>query len=108
MTLSDLLPWLGLLALTWFWFDSMRAKEAAVAAARRACEAESRQLLDETVALRKLWPARDDEGVLRLKRVYEFEYSEYGNDRHGGLIVMLHQHVVAVQFDARANIRSLH
>ena len=47
------------------------------------------QLLDETVQFAKLRLARDDEGRLRLRRSYTFEFSDTGDNRRHGAIVML-------------------
>lgn len=80
---------LVLVALAWLWFDSMRARERAVVAGRLACERESLQLLDETVECVSLKPARGGDGHVRLKRVYRFEFSDTGNNRRTGNVVML-------------------
>src|SRR5262252_7539733 len=40
---------LALAALAWLWYDSMRARERAVAAGQNACARERLQFLDETV-----------------------------------------------------------
>jgi len=72
-----------------FWIDSLRARERAVAAGRAACERYGVQLLDETVAITQLRLARDDDGRLRLRRTYAFEFSDTGNNRRHGAIVML-------------------
>jgi hypothetical protein len=73
---------LGLLA--WFWMAALQARETALVAARRACEAEGVQLLDETVAAVRLRPERDGDGRLAVRRDYVFEYSQDGADRHQG------------------------
>jgi len=72
-----------------FWIDSLRAREHALAAGRRACERYGVQLLDETVQFARLRLARDEEGRLRLKRTYTFEFSDTGNNRRHGAIIML-------------------
>ncbi len=73
----------------YFWVDSLRARERALAAGRSACERYGVQLLDETVQFAKLRLARDEEGRLRLRRSYTFEFSDTGNNRRHGAIVML-------------------
>jgi hypothetical protein len=78
-----------LLAAVYLWVDSLRAREHAVAAGRAACKRYDVQLLDETVAFSRLRLARDDEGRLRLRRTYTFEFSDTGNNRRHGAIVML-------------------
>jgi hypothetical protein len=71
------------------WIDSLRAREHAVAAGRAACARYGVQLLDETVSFTRLRLARDEAGRLRLRRTYVFEFSETGDNRRHGAIVML-------------------
>lgn len=78
-----------IVAVALFWVDSLRARERALAAGRRACERYGLQLLDETVQFARLRLARDDEGRLRLHRSYTFEFSDTGDNRRHGAIVML-------------------
>ncbi len=92
----ELLTLLIFIAGAWFWTDSMRAREAALDAGRRACTAEGVQLLDWTVMLRQTRLGRDDEGRLRVKRVYEFEFSDTGNNRIKGSITLLGQELLAL------------
>ena len=72
-----------------FWIDSLRARERAVAAGRRACERNGLQLLDETVSGASTRLARNDEGQLRIRRVFVFEFSDTGNNRRRGSITLL-------------------
>jgi len=60
-----------------------------VAAGRAACARYGVQLLDETVAFTRLRLARDAQGRLRLRRTYAFEFSETGDNRRHGAIVIL-------------------
>ena len=71
------------------WADSLRARERAVQAGRSACERYELQFLDETVSFARLRLARDDEGQLKIARTYTFEFSDTGNNRRHGAIVML-------------------
>jgi len=71
------------------WADSLRARERAVKAGRSACERYDLQFLDDTVAFARLRLARDDEGQLKIARTYTFEFSDTGNNRRHGAIVML-------------------
>ena len=81
-------------ALAWLWWDSMQAREAAVAAARAACVAEGLQFLDDTVGIAHIKPARNAAGRLLLQRAYEFEFSDTGDNRIRGSIVMLGRRVL--------------
>jgi hypothetical protein len=85
----DLTALLALAALGWLWYDSMRARERAVAAGSDACRRDALQFLDETVECVSLRPARDEAGRLVLRRVYRFEFSDNGDNRRAGSIVML-------------------
>jgi len=73
------------------WVDSLRARERAIQAGRTACERYALQFLDETVSFARMRLARDEEGRLRIVRIYTFEFSETGNNRRNGAIVMLGQ-----------------
>jgi hypothetical protein len=73
----------------WFWYDSMRARERAVALGRNACEREGLQFLDETVLCTRTRPARAADGRVRLRRVYRFEFSDDGVNRRAGELVLL-------------------
>jgi hypothetical protein len=75
--------------LGWFWFDTLSAREVALRHGRRVCQEEGLQLLDETVAVSSLRLARDEAGQLRVKRVYDFEYSDTGNNRRKGQLELL-------------------
>ncbi len=72
-----------------FWMDSLRARERALEAGRSACARYGVQLLDETVQFAHLRLARDDGGRMRLRRTYRFEFSDTGDNRRHGAIVML-------------------
>ena len=79
----------AIVVLAWWWHDSMRARERALAVARAACQRDGLQLLDETVECVKIWHARDEEGRLALRRTYRFEFSDTGDNRRAGSIVIL-------------------
>jgi hypothetical protein len=76
---------LGLL----LWIDSLRARERAVEAGRAACRRYDLQFLDDTVSFTRLRLARGEDGMLRLARTYTFEFSDTGNNRRHGAIVMV-------------------
>jgi hypothetical protein len=106
----EILGILALAGLAWLWFDSLKAREAAIVAARAACAAEGLLLLDATVSISALRLARDDEGHLRLQRAYEFEYSDTGNNRLKGSVVTLGHQVIVVNVGMRLppEVRTLH
>ena len=80
--------------LAWLWLDSLKAREAAIRAAGEVCAAEGLMLLDYTVAISGLKPVRDEGGRLTLQRAYDFEYSDTGNNRLKGSLVLLGHRLV--------------
>ncbi|NIO43729.1 MAG: DUF3301 domain-containing protein [Burkholderiales bacterium] len=96
----------------WLWVDSMRAREAALDAGRRACEAVSVQFLDWTVAVDSIRIARASDGRIRLRRVFDFEFSDTGNNRLKGSIILLGTSVLSVHLSpgerSRPQIAHLH
>ncbi|MEI7429602.1 MAG: DUF3301 domain-containing protein [Betaproteobacteria bacterium] len=98
----DLFDFLGLLFLAlvgWLWYDSLNVREAAVVAAKAACHSENLLLLDDTVAILKISLERDSEGVMCLRRVYGFEFSDTGNDRSSGSLVLLGNCVLVINLN---------
>ncbi|QEE23849.1 DUF3301 domain-containing protein [Rhodanobacter glycinis] len=89
--LFELLPLLILLAIVGLWLKLSRAREMAVAEARRQCERHGLQLLDETVGLSGV-RVRPVHGQRRLERCYSFEVSIDGNDREPGRLWMVGSH----------------
>jgi hypothetical protein len=71
------------------WADSLRARERAVRAGRDACARYGLQFLDDTVSFTRLRLGRDSDGRVKIARTYTFEFSDTGNNRRDGAIVML-------------------
>jgi hypothetical protein len=71
------------------WLDSLRARERAIRAGRAACERHALQFLDDTVSFTRIRLGRDEDGQLKIARTYTFEFSDTGNNRRNGAIVML-------------------
>jgi hypothetical protein len=75
---------LALILLIWFWADSLRARERALRACAATCRGIGAQLLDQTVALRRLGLTRDPDGHAVWRRSYRFDYTLDGVTRlHG-------------------------
>lgn len=90
-----------LVALAWLWVDSLKAREKAIAATKAACDSEDLLLLDDTVAIKRLSLGRNTEGRVNLRRVYDFEYSDTGNDRSAGSVVLLGERVLVINLNLR-------
>jgi hypothetical protein len=84
----------------WLLWASLKAREAAVDASRAACRAESFLFLDDTVAIESVWAVRDEEGQLKVRRIYGFEYSDNGNNRRRGSVTVIGSRVVALHLAA--------
>jgi hypothetical protein len=102
MPMSEILGLLALVGGGWFVWDSLRAREAANAAMRGACKTEGLLFLDDTVALESVWPMRNGEGHVRLRRVYGFEYSDTGHTRYKGSIIMVADTVSVLNIGRRS------
>ncbi|MEE9302837.1 MAG: DUF3301 domain-containing protein [Thiotrichaceae bacterium] len=96
---SILIVLLILAALIYFWLDSMKSREKAIAAAHRACREIDVQLLDQTVSLQSIKPTRNRQGRLSFQRIYQFEFSIEGVERRQGRAIMLGQWLQQVQLD---------
>ena len=86
-------------ALGWFWFDSLRALEIARSMGKHVCRDENLQFLDDTVANIGLALARDKTGRRVLRRTYRFLFSETGNTRLEGRLVLLGDKVESVTME---------
>jgi hypothetical protein len=74
--------------LVWFWADSLRVREQALRVCAKACKQINAQLLDETVALRRLGVSRNQNGHAVWRRTYRFEYTFDGSQRQRGSVIM--------------------
>ena len=99
MDVTSLLLLLLLAALGWFWFDSMSSLEIARNAGRQVCRDASVQFLDDTVAGIGLALVRNDSGHRVLRRTYRFEFSETGDSRLEGRVILLGRRVESVTME---------
>ena len=99
MDIASLLLLLLLSALGWFWFNSLRALEIARDTGKRVCSNANVQFLDDTVANIGLALVRDKSGRRVLRRTYRFEFSETGNTRLEGHLVLLGDKVESVTME---------
>ena len=99
MDIVSLLSLLLLAALGWFWFDSMRALEIARNMGKHACRDAHVQFLDDTVANIAMTLARDKSGRRMLHRTYRFEFSETGNTRLEGRLILLGDKIESITME---------
>ena len=90
---------IGIVLLVLFVLDSLRARERAVRAGRETCKRYELQFLDDTVSFARLRLGRDEAGQLKIARTYTFEFSDTGNNRRHGAIVMLGGELADLQLE---------
>jgi len=90
---------LAFATLVWFWYDSMKARERSLIVGQLACERERLQFLDQTVECVSLRPARNEDGQVVLRRVYRFEFTDNGESRRAGTIVMMGGEAVSLSME---------
>ncbi|RFA26151.1 hypothetical protein CAI21_17630 [Alkalilimnicola ehrlichii] len=82
-----------------FWYDSLGARERALAVCRQACRKTQVQLLDQTVSVAALGLSRHGNGRLQFDRRYRFEFSLQGHDRHTGWLKLRGRRVEWIQLE---------
>ena len=99
MDFTDLFFILLLAALAGFWLDSLRALETARNAGKRACNGAGVQFLDDTVTVTALTLRRNVAGHLAIRRTYRFEFSDTGDNRLEGTLILLGARVESVEME---------
>jgi hypothetical protein len=101
MPTFEIISIIVLAALAWLWFDSTQARAIAIRSAKAACDADGLQFLDDTVSIASLTLARNAGGQLVLRRNYSFDYSDTGDNRRRGSVVLLGHEVLLVNVGLR-------
>lgn len=78
-----------LVAIGWFWIDSLDKRERAILLGSELASRFSLQLLDESVACTKIWLGRNRKGHVQLLRTYAFDVSASGDDRLHCTLILL-------------------
>lgn len=79
----------AMLGIAWFWLDSSRVREIAIARAKEFCAKENLLFLDGAVAAVRIRLKRSSQGHLAIERHYQFEFTDTGDNRLQGTIMML-------------------
>jgi hypothetical protein len=96
MEWSLLLVLVGLAAAAALWHSNLGARELANAAALDTCVNVGAQLLDGTVAFRRMRLVRDAAGRRELERTYVFEYTLDGATRRQGFVIVSGRAIASV------------
>ena len=90
---------LFLALLAWFWLNSIRAKEIAMAASAEACQQIQAQFLDQTASLKNIKIRRNKNGRMIFERTYSFDFSRDRETRIQGLVTIIGHKVTQVLLD---------
>ncbi len=84
----------------WYWWDTLRTREIARAAGRRACDQRQVQFLDDTVVCIRIRLRRNTRGHMQLERRYDFEFASDGERRYHGQIDIIGSHISHIDMEA--------
>ena len=90
---------LFLILLLWFWSDSLSALEIARQQGKKICLEANLQFLDDSVENIKIRLKRNQQGGRVLQRTYRFEFSETGNSRLEGWLILSGDKVESVTLE---------
>ena len=80
----------------WLWHNH-GLREKALDKVKQHCAKLDLELLDENVAFKRLRFAHDAQGRKRLARVYDFEFTVTGEQRHPGTITQFGAHSAIIE-----------
>ncbi|GAB7530360.1 DUF3301 domain-containing protein [Pseudomonas sp. 3A(2025)] len=80
----------------WLW-HAHGLREKALARVKQHCARLELELLDENVAFRRMAWVPDAQGRKRLARIYGFEFTVTGEQRHPGTITMFGAHSAQIE-----------
>ncbi|CAN7379424.1 DUF3301 domain-containing protein [Pseudomonas sp. LjRoot71] len=86
-------------ACAWLW-HAHGLRERALELVKQHCAKTDIELLDDNVALRRLALLPDARGRKRLARVYGFEFTVTGEQRHEGSITLFGKHLGRIELAA--------
>jgi len=97
LTLGNLFVFMVLAAAgAWLW-HAHGLRERALMLVKQHCAKVDVELLDGNVALRRIALLPDGRGRKRLARVYGFEFTVTGEQRHVGSITLFGQHLGRIE-----------
>jgi Protein of unknown function (DUF3301) len=87
--MTEFLVLIILLGFAWFWLENHGVRDQAILIAKDFCAKENVQFLDGAMASVSIRLRRDAQGRLAIARTYQFEFSDTGDNRLKGTIIML-------------------
>jgi Protein of unknown function (DUF3301) len=101
--IESMLPLILILLGFYIWQNALRARDRARVLSHNLCARVGVQLLDQTVALKRLRIQRIPGEGLRVRRCYGFELSTDGQDRLRGSLDLLDGEMVAYDLPSTPN-----
>ena len=80
------------------WYEIFKTRERVIQRCQQVCREAELQFLDQTVAVVSVKFRLARGCRLELRRVYQFEYSEDGIDRHRAYLDMINNRIVSLRF----------
>lgn len=99
MQFSNIVALLLVVLLVFYWWHAQGIRQIALATCRAYCKQRQLQLLDDTVSVSRLWFKRDEGGRWRGWRLFIFEFTSNGTERHRGWLVMLGERVENIEHE---------
>jgi hypothetical protein len=97
MDIYNLIPLSLVCLLVFFVWQHNNISLYARAAAKRHCDKEGIQLLDQNVILKRIALCRSSNTLFALRRKYFFEFSSIGDYRYQGIIFMRGHYVESIE-----------
>ncbi len=104
MSVAEFIIIFTLIAVIFYWIDTIRAKELAVMHGKNACKDAGVTFLDQTVEIKKVRLKRNPRGSMVFYREYQFEFSSDGVRRVDAKIIMLGKQLLKLQLSAYPEI----
>lgn len=98
ISLSSVMVLIAVSFVIWFWQDTSRTKELAIAAAKNACQQHQLQFLDGSVSHQSIRLQRGNDAKRHITRTYRFEFYN-GDARLSGKICIANNKVIALEFE---------
>ncbi len=99
MSVIELLGFIVLVSMVWYWLDGMSAKEIASSAGARICKKHGVSFLDESMAKTRIRVRRNAVGHAVFYREYQFEFTGDGAYRYRGKICLLGKQVLSTEME---------
>ncbi|VAW91268.1 hypothetical protein MNBD_GAMMA23-1445 [hydrothermal vent metagenome] len=104
MSVAEFIIIFTLIAVIFYWIDTIRTKELAVMHGKNACKDAGITFLDQTVEIKKVRLKRNPRGSMVFYREYQFEFSSDGVRRVDAKIIMLGKQLLKLQLSAYPEI----